>query len=48
MVLVLCSSPEKCFMFVPDFVKISQGFGSSCANTISIVKFAKGHNSVKM
>ena len=28
-------------------MQISQGFGSYCADTISTVKFAMGHNSVK-
>ena len=28
-------------------MKISQGFGCFCADTISIVQFAKGHNSIE-
>ena len=35
------------FIFVPNFVKYLKGFGSYCADTISIVKFAKGHYSIK-
>ena len=32
---------------LPDSVKYLKGYGSSLADTISIVKFAKWHNSVK-
>ena len=41
--LVLCSSPDNA-RFCGKYLK---GFGSSCVDIISIVKFAKGHNSVK-
>ena len=47
MVLVLCSSPDNAMYLYQILYKYLKGFGSSCADTISIVKFAKGHNSVK-
>ena len=37
----------KCFIFVPDLCKYLKGLRSYCADTISIVKFGKGHTSVK-
>ena len=47
MVLVLYSSPDNAIYLYQILLKCLKGFGSSCADTISIVKFAKGHNSVK-
>ena len=47
MFLVLCSSSDNAFIFVPSFVKYLKGFGSYSADAISIIKFAKEHNSIK-
>ena len=47
MILVLCTSPNA-FIFVPSHVKISQIFQNYWTDTISIVIFSMGHNSIKM
>ena len=47
MVLILCSSPDNALYLYHILCKYLKGFESSCADTISIMKFAKGHNSVK-
>ena len=47
MVLVPCLSPDYALYLYQILRKYLKGFGSSCADTISIVKFAKGHNLVK-
>ena len=44
MVLVFC---EKYFIFLPSFAKISKSFQSYEADTISILKFTKWHNTEK-
>ena len=47
MSFVLCTSSDNCFIFVSSLGKYLKGFVSYCADTISIVKLAKEHNSVK-
>ena len=42
MVLVLCTSSVNALYLYQDLLKYLKGFGSYCADTISIVKFAKG------
>ena len=45
-VLLRISSDNASYLYQVSW-KYLKGFRSYCANTISIVKFAKGHNSVK-
>ena len=47
MVLVLCTSSDNALYLYQDLWKYLNGFGSYYEDTISIVKFAKEHNSVK-
>ena len=47
MVLVYCTSSDNALYLYQILWKYLKGFGSYCADTISIVKFAKGHNSIK-
>ena len=47
MFLVLCTSSDDALYLYQILNKYLKGFGRYCADTISIMKFAKGHNSVK-
>ena len=47
MVLVLCTSSDNVLYLYQVVSKFLKGFKSYCAETVTIVKFAKGHNSVK-
>ena len=47
MVLVLRISSDNALYLYKVLQKYLRGFRSYCADTISIVKFAKGNNSVK-
>ena len=47
MVLVLWTSFDDALYLYQCLLKYLKGFQSYCANTISIVKFSKGHNSVQ-
>ena len=47
MVLVLCKSSDNALYLYQDLCKCLKGLRSYCADTISIVKFGKGHNSIK-
>ena len=46
-VLVPCTSPDSTLYFYQVTWKYLKRFGSYCADTISMVKFAMGHNSIK-
>ena len=46
-VLVLCTSSDNALYLYQDLCKYLKGLKSYCADTISSVKFGKGHNSVK-
>ena len=48
MVLVRCTYFDNALYLYQVLKKYLRGFVSYCADTISTVKFAKGHNSVKM
>ena len=45
--LVLCTSSDNALYLYQVLLKYLKGFQMYCEDTISIVKFAKGHNSIK-
>ena len=45
---VLCTLSDEALYLYLILRKYLKGFGSNCMDTISIVKFAKRHNFVKM
>ena len=45
--LLISARPLSCFIFLPNFVKLSQTYRSYRVDRISILKITKGNNSAK-